>query len=191
MFRRSIAATAVTILSGAVLSGAMLAIGALPAAAAIRSMHTFAIPGVYGITAWGHYDHVGSKVRITVCVKDTARDVYGGAAAGLAFDGSRHQAVTAVAVSYRHSACQTMTSRYTSHLVVDAVSGWPNGKVRQPGRVKQIYLTRAEESRDVLVTDSAAIHRGALLRFDPLFTNGGNRLQCCVVVSRHSLPLRP
>jgi hypothetical protein len=83
---------------------------------------------------------VGPKVRITVCVRDTARDVYGGAAAGVAFGGSHRQVVvSAVAIGYRHSSCQTMTSTYTIHLVVDAVSGWPNGKVRKAGRVKQVY----------------------------------------------------
>jgi hypothetical protein len=131
--------TAVAMLSSAVVSGATLGIGALPAAAATSSVHTFAIPGIYGISAWGNYERVGSKVRITVCVKDTARDVYGGAAAGVAFDGAQRQIVSAVAIGYRHRGCQTMTSRYTSHLAVDAVSGWPDGKVRKAGRVKQVY----------------------------------------------------
>jgi hypothetical protein len=139
MLRRT---TAVAMLSCAVVSGATLGIGTPPASAATSSssrVHTFAIPGIYGISAWGNYERVGSKVRIAVCVKDTARDVYGGAAAGVAFDGAQHQVVSAVAIGYRHSACQTMTSKYTSHLAVDAVSGWPDGKVRKAGRVKQVY----------------------------------------------------
>jgi hypothetical protein len=146
MFRRTTAAAA-----AAIVAGGMLALGALPATAATRdaastrdaaahsSVHTFGIPGVYGISAWGSYEHAGGKVRVTVCVKDSAHGVYGGAAAGIAYDGSRRQVITAVTIGYRHTGCQTMTTRYTNHLVVDAVSGWPNGKVRQTGRVRQVY----------------------------------------------------
>ena len=42
-------------------------------------------------------------------------------------------------IGYQHTGCQTMTSRYTAHLVVDAVSGWRNGKVRAAGRASQVY----------------------------------------------------
>ncbi len=130
------AASAAIVLSAAV---AMLGLGALPAAAATSTVRTFSIPGVYGIGAWGSYQHVGSKMRITVCVRDTARSVYGGAAAGVAFTGPRRQVVTAVVVGYGHTSCQTMTTGYTDHLVVAALSGWPNRTVRQHGHVRQIY----------------------------------------------------
>ena len=132
MYRRIIASSAV-----AVLGGAALLLGAVPAAAS--TAHTFAIPGVHGISAWGSYERTGPGVRVTVCVKDTARDVYGGAAAGVAYQGAHHQAVSAVVIGYRHSACRTMMTRYTSHLAVDALSGWRNGKVRQVGRVRQVF----------------------------------------------------
>jgi hypothetical protein len=132
MFRRITAS-----LATAALSGAMLAFGSLPAVAS--TAQTFAIPGIHGISAWGTYARTGSRVRVTVCVMDIARDVYGGAAAGVAYQGGHHQTVSAVVVGYRHSACRTMTSRYTSHLAVDALSGWRDGKVRQVGRVKQVY----------------------------------------------------
>lgn len=118
---------------------AMLALGALPAAATTSTVRTFSIPGVYGIEGWGSYEHVGERMRITVCVKDTARAVYGGAAAGVAYDGPRRQAVTAVVIGYRHIACQTMTTGYPDHLAVVALSGWPNRTVRQRGHVRQIY----------------------------------------------------
>jgi hypothetical protein len=42
-------------------------------------------------------------------------------------------------VGYHHPRCTTMALPYTDHLVVDAVSGYRNGKVRQHGQVKQIY----------------------------------------------------
>jgi len=32
-----------------------------------------------------------------------------------------------------------MITRYTSHLVVEALSGYKNGKVRQYGSTKRIY----------------------------------------------------
>lgn len=129
-------ASAATVLAGAV---AMLGLGAPPAAAATSTARTFGIPGVYGIGAWGSYQRVGSRMRITVCVRDTVRGVYGGAAAGVAFTGPRRQVVTAVVVGYGHTSCQTMTTGYTDHLVVAALSGWPNRTVRQHGDVRQIY----------------------------------------------------
>lgn len=134
MFNRIASATAVT-----AAATAMLTLGALPAAAATGVSRTFGIPGVYGIGAWGSYQHVGQKMRITVCVQDTVRGVYGGAAAGVAFDGPRRQVVTAVVIGYRHTSCQTMTTGYTDHLAVVALSGWPNRTVRQSGHVRQIY----------------------------------------------------
>jgi hypothetical protein len=139
MFRRIVAIAAVV-------CGAALVAGVLPANASTgdgRSPGTdgrsFGIPGVYGIGAWGNYARLGPTVRITVCVTVNARGVYGGAAAGIAYDGPHRQAVTAVVVGFGHTGCRTMLTRYTNHLVVDAVSGWRNGKVRQAGRVRQIY----------------------------------------------------
>jgi len=123
----------------AVLSGTVLALGAFPAAAASRTARTFGIPGVYGISGWGSYQRTGSVVRVSICLEDNARGVYGGAAAGVAYDGAHHQVATAVVVGFRHTSCRTMTSRYTSHLVVDVISGWPDRRVRQVGRVTQVY----------------------------------------------------
>jgi hypothetical protein len=120
---------------------AMLALSALPAAAATSRIHAFSIPGVYGVRAWGTYYQTGIRVRVTVCVVDTSRDVYGAAAAGVAFSTaySRHSEVSVATVGYRHPRCTTMALPYTGHLVVDAVSGYRDGKVRQHGEVKQIY----------------------------------------------------
>jgi hypothetical protein len=126
-------------ISIAAVSGALLTAGALPAAAA-GGVHTFSIPGVYGIGAWGSYEHIGARVRITACVEDMARGVYGGAAAAVAYGGGgRHQTVAAVTVGYRHISCQTMITSYTNHLIVDALSGWRDGKVREAGHTRQIY----------------------------------------------------
>jgi hypothetical protein len=132
-------------ISIAVVSGALLVTGALPAAAAgdVRTAgdpHTFSVPGVYGIGAWGSYEHIGAEMRITICVEDTTRGVYGGAAAAVAYgSGRRHQTIAAVTVGYRHISCQAMITSYTNHLIVDALSGWRDGKVRQVGHTRQIY----------------------------------------------------
>jgi hypothetical protein len=127
-------------ISIAVVSGALLMAGALPAAAATDVVHTFSIPGVYGIGAWGSYQRIGAKARITTCVEDTAGGVYGGASAAVAYDGGKsQQTIAAVTVGYHHIACRAMITSYTNHLIVDALSGWRDGKVRQPGRTRQIY----------------------------------------------------
>lgn len=120
---------------------ATLAFGALPASAATSHDHAFTIPGVYGVRAWGNYQPAGASLRVTVCVQDAARDVYGAAAVGLAFDpGYRHHTtVSAVTIGYAHIQCRVLTSRYTDHLVVEALSGYMNGQVRRHGRPKRIY----------------------------------------------------
>ena len=120
---------------------ATLAFSALPASAMTSHVHDFAIPGVYGVRAWGTYSAARTRVRVTVCVENTARGVYGAAAAGLAFDSGyrRHDIVSAVTVGYDHTQCRTTLARYTSHLVVEALSGYKNGKVRQRGKLKRVY----------------------------------------------------
>jgi len=126
---------------------AILAATAFPANAdananaATSHIHAFGIPGVYGVRAWGTYFDVRAKVQVTVCVKDTAQGVYGAGAVGLAFTSGfrHHNAVGAVTIGDDHSQCQVMLTPYTSHLVVVAFSGYQDGKVRQEGKLKQIY----------------------------------------------------
>ena len=120
---------------------AMFAFGALPASAATSNVRAFSIPGAHGVRAWGRYQDTGASVQVTVCVQDTARDVYGAVAVGLAFDpGYRHHdTVSTVTIGYAHIHCRVMTSRYTGHLVVEALSGYKDGKVRQHGRPERIY----------------------------------------------------
>ena len=104
-------------------------------------VHDFAIPGVHGARAWGTLLRRGARVRVTVYVEDTARGVYGAATAGLAFD-SGHRSndiVSAVTVGYGHTQCRVTLARYTCHLVVEALSGHKNGKVRQRGKLKGVY----------------------------------------------------
>ena len=120
---------------------ATLAFSALPASAMTSHVHGFAIPGVYGVRAWGTYSGAGTRVRVTVCVEDTARSVYGAAAVGLAFDSRyrHHDDVSVVTVGYDHAQCRAILARHTGHLVVEALSGYKNGKVRQRGKLKRVY----------------------------------------------------
>lgn len=120
---------------------AMIAAAALPADAATSHIHTFSIPGVYGVRAWGSYFDVGTKVRVTVCVKDTARSVYGAGAVGLAFTSGyrHHNAVGAVTIGDDHSQCRVILTSDISHLVVVAFSGYKDGKVHREGTLKRIY----------------------------------------------------
>ena len=120
---------------------ATLACGTLPASAAASPIHTFGIPAVYGVQAWGSYQHTGTKIRVAVCVKDVARDVYGAAAAGLAFDSGyrHHDDASATAIGYGHMQCRALVTRYSGHLVVEALSGYRNGKVRSHSTPKWIY----------------------------------------------------
>jgi hypothetical protein len=121
-------------------SAATLAGGTLPASAA-TDVHAFSIPGVSGIRAWGSYRDAGAKVKVTICVKDVVRGVYGAAAVALAFDSGfqRHDSVSTIAIGDGHANCRTMVTRYTGHLVVEALSGNKNGKVRRHGTPKRIY----------------------------------------------------
>jgi hypothetical protein len=78
---------------------------------------------------------------VTLCVEHTARSVYGAAAVGLAFDSGyrHHHNVSAATVGYDHAQCRAMVTRYTSHLVVEALSGYKNGKIGQRGKLKRVY----------------------------------------------------
>src|SRR5260370_32942696 len=104
---------------------AVLALSALPVAATTSRVHVFGIPDVYGVRAWGTYSETRMGIRVTVCVQDTARTVYGAAAVGVAFDSSyrHHDDVGAAIIGYDHTQFRVMTTRHTSHLFVEALSG--------------------------------------------------------------------
>jgi hypothetical protein len=135
---RLIAVIAIAVIAA---SAATLAGGTLTASAAADGIHAFSIPGVSGVRAWGSYRDTGARVQVTVCVKDVARSVYGAAAVGLAFDSGfqHHDNVSTAAIGYGHERCRVMVTWYTGHLVVEALSGNKNGKVRWHGKPKRIY----------------------------------------------------
>ena len=47
--------------------------------------------------------------------------------------------MSAVTIGYDHTQCRVMVTRYKGHLVVEALSGYQNGKVREHGTPKRIY----------------------------------------------------
>ena len=51
----------------------------------------------------------------------------------------RHDNVSAATIGDGHAQCRVMVTRYASHLVVEALSGYKNGTVRQRGKLKRIY----------------------------------------------------
>lgn len=141
MVRRIAAAAAACCATFAPVAAAEPAGAANVSARADIAPRTFGIPGVYGISAWGRYERTGARVQITVCVKDTARDVYGGEAAAVASNGgyTRRQGISTVVIGFGNTSCKTVTTANTSHLVVDALSGYRDGKVRQAGKPRRIY----------------------------------------------------
>ena len=79
---------------------------------------------------------------------------------GLAFDSSyrHHENVGAATIGYDHTQCHAMTTRYTSHLVVEGLSGYQNGKIRQRGKLKQVYLpTDQRHECDIIPTLSGRV----------------------------------
>ena len=90
-----------------------------------HAMFTVSPFPAYTASAPGAPTPPGTRVRVTVCVEDTARGVYGVAAAGPAFDSGyrRHDIVSAVTGGYDHTQCRATLARYTSHLVVGRCPG--------------------------------------------------------------------
>ena len=78
---------------------------------------------------------------MTVCVEDTARGVFGALAAGPAFDSGyrRHDIVSAVTVGYHHTQCRVTLARCTSHLVIEALSGYKTARSARRGKLKRVY----------------------------------------------------
>ena len=74
-------------------ASAMLALSAWPASATALhpKIHSFSIPGLPGVSAWGSYHKTGSSVSVTVCVKDTSKNIDLATAIAIASDKSyRH-----------------------------------------------------------------------------------------------------
>lgn len=130
-------------LSAVVVAVAALGLGALPASAATATSHpkphAFSIPDAPGVKAWGSYLKSGRSVKVTVCIKDTSRAIFGGAAVGVAFSSSgKEKSVGATVIGFGHGSCRSVTTTDTQHLYVDSVSATFNGKVHV-SKVKRVY----------------------------------------------------
>jgi hypothetical protein len=124
-------------------AAAMLALSALPASAATMqsSTHKISFPGLHGVSAWGTYQRTGSKVRINVCVDDTARSVFAAAAVVTASNASNtlHQELGAVDIGYHQTVCRSESLRYTAHLKVYSFTGTNTGRIGHKTKTKTIY----------------------------------------------------
>ena len=123
-------------------ASAMVALSALPASAAAMhpKVHSFSIPGLPGVSAWGSYYQTGKSVSVTVCVKDTAKDISLATAIAIASDKSYHhyKGVIANAFGDGQHACTTITAKYTVHLSVSSASVNNKDKAKL-SKIKNIY----------------------------------------------------
>jgi len=122
---------------------AMLGFSTLPAVAATTAhpkVHTFTVPHVVGISAWGSYYASGSKVHVTVCVKETASNVAFALASAVAFGKSINhpQQLVAQILGRGNTTCRSMTTKDTTHLYVQASSGDTAGHLHF-GKLKRLY----------------------------------------------------
>ena len=128
-----------TIAAGA----AMLALSALPASAATMqsSTHKISFPSLHGVSAWGTYQKIGSKVRLNVCAEDTVRGEFAAAAVTLAYNSSYtlHLELGAVDIGYHQTVCRSETLRYAGHLKVYTFVGSNKGRIAAMSKIKTIY----------------------------------------------------
>jgi hypothetical protein len=124
-------------------SAAMVTLSALPASAAVMQSpaHKLSFPALSGVSASGTYTKTSRGVKVSVCVKDTARANYAVAADVEALNASRKSSseVGAVSLGYNQTVCRSMTLHYTSHLQVTEFTVNSKGQVAKRSKVKNIY----------------------------------------------------
>ena len=107
-------------------ASAMLALSALPASATAMhpKIHSFSVPGLPGLSGWGSYYKTGTSVSVTVCVKDTAKNIRLASVIAIASDKSyqHYKGVVANAFGYGTHACKTITAKYNGHLWVNSAT---------------------------------------------------------------------
>lgn len=126
-------------------TGAMLAIGALPAVASpasatASSTHKFTVKAPKGMQAWGSYKRGSSSVKVTICAKDTSSAF--AAAAQLVSSTSNnqfHSSIGAVAFGRGQTQCITHTLHFSGHLTVSSFTGSANGRVIARGKTTKLY----------------------------------------------------
>ena len=123
-------------------ASAMLALSAWPASATALhpKIHSFSIPGLPGVSAWGSYHKTGSSVSVTVCVKDTSKNIDLATAIAIASDKSHRHYKGDIANAFGDGqhACKTITAKYTAHLSVSSASVNNKDKAKL-SKIKFIY----------------------------------------------------
>jgi len=122
-------------------TAAMLAISALPAAAATHSStHKLRFPSHSGISAWGNYKKTSKGIYVNICAKDTG-NAFAVAAVAVATNssGSRHANLGAVAFGHGATQCRFGTIPYSSHLKTYLITYNSHGYVSYKSGDKKIF----------------------------------------------------
>jgi|HubBroStandDraft_2_1064218.scaffolds.fasta_scaffold246811_2 hypothetical protein len=123
-------------------AAAMLAVSALPASAATLQSHSathkFSFPGLHGLSAWGTYQRTGSRVKVSVCAKDTLRSITAAGAVTIGSNGSRSQTLGAVAIGYNQTVCRSQTLIDGAHLKIYTFTA-KGGSIASKSKTKTVY----------------------------------------------------
>jgi hypothetical protein len=122
-------------------SAAMLALSALPAAAAAHSSTPkLAFPSHGGISAWGTYKKTSKGIYVNVCAKDTGSAfAVGAVVVATNSSGSHSGNLGAVAMGHNQTQCRFGTIPYSSHLKTYLISYNSNGTIGYKSGYKKIF----------------------------------------------------
>jgi hypothetical protein len=113
---------------------------AFAAPASHPKVHTFTLPAVTGVKAWGSYSFAGGKAHITLCAKETASDVDMAIVVGTALNAAatKHQAIEIEIFGSGKQECKSLATSDSAHLYAVATSGTTDGKAHE-GKIVKIY----------------------------------------------------
>jgi hypothetical protein len=122
-------------------SAAMLAISALPAAAATHSStHKLSFPSHSGISASGTYKMTSKGIYVDVCAKDTGSAfAVGAVVVATNASGSRSRNLGAVAMGHNQTQCRFGTIPYSSHLKTYLIGYTSHGTIAFKTGFKKIF----------------------------------------------------
>lgn len=129
--------------SAIAIGAAILGLTAFPASASAAShpkVHSFTMPSVTGIKAWGTYTFAKGKVSIKLCVREITSNVDYALVVGTATNANvtKHQSIDAQVIGTGKQVCKSLTTKDKAHLYVTASSGTTDGK-SHVGKVRKIY----------------------------------------------------
>ena len=122
-------------------AAAMLALSALPAAAATHSStHKLSFPRHSGISAWGNYKKTSKGIYVNVCAKDTGSAfAVGAVVVATNSSGSHSSNLGAVAMGHGTTQCRFGTIPYSSHLKTYVISYNSHGYVSYKSGYRKIF----------------------------------------------------